>query len=163
MSQYPYLQSKIDFGYKRGSRGPIQAYQTGSQGFSMFPNTHQTYQDDENHNYPYYEHLEQNMKTKSENRLNNNLRLLTKYKNRKKTQSLTLQCRNSYELKMIHEEAEKLELKHETIKMENVYQNKLIRIQCTICDHDCGCTKSTRANEKKKPIYGVKIEKINMP
>jgi len=158
MTDYPYLQTKIKSERKQsmdenGSRP--QAYQAGFEGFIMRSNFR--YLDELCHNYSYYSYLECKMKTKSENRLNNNLRLLKRYMERSTTQPLTLQCRNTYELKIIHEEAEKLGLKHETVKLENVYQNKLKDIQCTICDHDCGCTKTTRVNSEKRPIYGVKV------
>jgi hypothetical protein len=169
MSEYPYLESKrlvhsqnttyLELGSGNNLESFSRINQPGAQGFIISPNRYRPYSDDLQ-NYSYYAYLERKMKTKSENRLNNNLQLARKYKETKKNQPLTLQCRNSYELKMIHEECERLKLKHETVKIENVHQNKLKNIECTICDHDCRCTGTTQVSNNIVPVYGVKITKL---
>lgn len=156
MNDYPYLQSKINYGtseIRNMAQLGLSVNQPGLQGFIMSSPSEPR----EHHNYSYYAHLENRMKSKSKNRLDNNLRLVKNYNERRNIQPITLQCRNTYELKMIHEECERLNLKHETVRLENVYQNKLRSIKCTICDDDCRRTKFTKAISDRKPIYGVKI------
>lgn len=159
MNDYPYLQSKINYGtseIRNMAQLGRSINQPGLQGFIVSSPSEPR----EHHNYSYYTHLENKMKSKSKNRLDNNLRLVKNYKERRNIEPITLQCRNTYELKMIHEECGRLNLKHETVRLENVYQNKLRSIKCTICDDDCRCTKSTKAISDRKPIYGVKICKV---